>query len=151
MKQINIPIKKLISSAIIPKYATEGSAGFDFHAIVRSDGYAITIYPNETELIKTGLAMEIPLGYELQIRPRSGLSLKTKLRIANSPATIDSDYRGEIGIIVENIGSEPIAINHHDRIAQGILKEVPQANFIEVNNLNGSERGSGGFGHSGKS
>jgi dUTP pyrophosphatase len=146
LNQINILIKKLLKNAIIPEYATEGSAGFDFHAVVRSEGYCVAIHPNETKLIQTGLAMEIPLGYELQIRPRSGLSLKTKLRIANSPATIDSDYRGEIGIIVENIGDEPIMISHHDRIAQGILCEVPQANFIEVDNLSDSQRGSGGFG-----
>lgn len=94
--------------------------------------------------------MEIPQGYELQIRPRSGLSLETKLRIANSPATIDSDYRGEIKIIVENIGNTPIMISHHDRIAQGVLNEVPQANFILVEELNETERGDGGFGHTGK-
>ena len=88
-----MPIKKVISSAIIPEYKTEESAGFDFHAIVRSKGYAINILPNETQLINTGLAMAIPKGYELQIRPRSGLSLKTKLRIANSPGTVDSEVK----------------------------------------------------------
>lgn len=120
----------------------------DFHVLV--DEHTLKIQPNETKLIRTGLAMEIPLGYELQLRPRSGLSLETKLRIANSPATIDSDFRGEIKIIVENIGDEPITITHHDRIAQGVLKEVLQANFIEVDSLGDTKRGEGGFGHSGK-
>lgn len=149
MRQINIPIKKLVASAVIPEYKTEGSAGFDFHAVIRSEGYSTTIHPNRTQLIQTGLSMEIPQGYELQIRPRSGLSLNTKLRIPNSPATIDSDFRGEIKIIVENIGEEVIVINHHDRIAQGVLKEVPQANFIVVDELSNTDRGDGGFGHTG--
>lgn len=144
--KINIPIKKLIPAAVIPKYATEGSAGFDFHSTVN-----IKIQPNETRLIGTGLAMEIPLGYELQIRPRSGLSLKTKLRIPNSPGTIDSDYRNEIGIIVENTGTTPITISQHDRIAQGILCKVPQANFVVVGELSDTIRGQGGFGSTGRS
>lgn len=106
--------------------------------------------PNEIKTVRTGLSMEIPEGYELQIRPRSGLSLTTKLRIANTPGTIDADYRGEILIIVENIGTEPIVINHHDRIAQGVLNKVPQANFIIAEELSDTERGDGGFGHTGK-
>lgn len=150
MTKINIPIKKLSKNAVIPEYKTDGSAGMDFHALIRSDGYAINIFPGKTELIRTGLAMAIPTGYELQIRPRSGLSLDTKLRIANSPGTIDSDYTGEIKIIVENIGDTPIIIAHHDRIAQGVLCKVPQAEFIEVEELSGTVRGEGGFGSSGK-
>lgn len=148
--KINILIKKLLDDAVIPEYATDGSAGFDFHAIIRSNGYSINIFPGRTELIQTGLAMEIPLGYELQIRPRSGLSLNTKLRIANSPGTIDSDYRNEIGIIVENIGTTPITISHHDRIAQGVLCKVPQATFVVVGELSDTIRGQGGFGSTGK-
>ena len=147
--KIDVNIKKLLKNAKIPEYKTEGSAGFDFYAVIRSEGYSTIIRPKETQLISTGLAMEIPLGYELQIRPRSGLSLETKLRIPNSPSTIDSDYRGEIKIIVENIGDEPIVINHHDRIAQGVLKQVPQANFVIVDKLSDTLRGENGFGHTG--
>lgn len=147
MNKINVKIKKLHTEARIPEYKTEGSAGFDFYAVINNK--SIEIQPHKTVLLKTGLAMELPLGYELQIRPRSGLSLKTKLRIANSPATIDSDYRGEIGIIIENTGDNSITINHHDRIAQGVLKKVPQANFIVVDELNDTVRGEGGFGHTG--
>lgn len=148
INKIDVKIKKLYGSAIIPKYQTNGSAGMDIHVLI--DEHTLEIQPNETKLIRTGLAMEIPLGYELQLRPRSGLSLKTKLRIANSPATIDSDFRGEIKVIVENTGSKPIIITHHDRIAQGVLQEVLQANFIEVDNLSETKRGEGGFGSTDK-
>ena len=145
MSKINIPIKKLLTDAIIPMYATDGSAGFDFYTIIDT-----VVWEGETQLIRTGLSMEIPVGYELQIRPRSGLSLSTKLRVANSPGTIDSDYRGEIKIIIENIGDNEVLINQGDRIAQGVLCKVPQANFIEVDKLDETERGDGGFGSTDK-
>lgn len=148
INKVNIPIKKLHPNAKVPQYQTEHSAGFDFYAVIDNMGYT-RVQPKQTVLIKTGLAMAIPTGFELQIRPRSGLSLNTKLRIANSPGTIDADYRGEIGIIVENIGDTAIIINHHDRIAQGVLKKVPQANFVVVDELDNTKRGQGGFGHSG--
>ena len=147
INKIDVKIKKLIDSARIPEYKTPQSAGFDFYAVV--DG-VIELDPSEIRTIRTGLSMEIPDGYELQVRPRSGLSLTTKLRITNSPGTIDADFRGEILIIVENIGTETITINHHDRIAQGVLNEVPQANFIIAEELSDTERGDGGFGHTGK-
>ena len=141
--KLRVKIKKLSENAIIPQYQTNGAAGFDFHAIEDME-----IDPRKTVLVKTGLSMEIPEGYELQVRPRSGMSLKTKMRVANSPGTIDSDYRGEICIIMENIGllgSLPFQIKKGDRIAQGVLCPVYQAVFIE-DELNETERGEGGFG-----
>lgn len=143
MKKIDIKLVKLTNNARIPEYKTTGSAGFDFYCIEN-----VTIEPKKNAvLIRTGLSVAIPEGYEMQIRPRSGLSFKTMLRIPNSPGTIDSDYRGEIKIIVENIGSEKIEIKEGDRIAQGIINKVPQANFIEVEKLDDTDRSDGGFGH----
>ena len=145
--KLRVKIKKLSENAIIPQYQTNGAAGFDFHAIEDME-----IDPRKTVLVKTGLSMEIPEGYELQVRPRSGMSLKTKMRVANSPGTIDSDYRGEICIIMENIGllgSLPFQIKKGDRIAQGVLCPVYQAVFIE-DELNETERGEGGFGSTNK-
>jgi len=144
---MNIKIKKLVEDAIIPKYQTVGSAGFDFHTVED-----VTVFPKETKLVSTGLAFEIPEGYELQVRPRSGMSLKTKIRISNSPGTIDSDYRGLVSIIVDNIsfhGSLPYEIKKGDRIAQGVICKVNQAVFIE-DELSETERGEGGFGSTNK-
>jgi dUTP pyrophosphatase len=144
---IKVSFKKLSDKAIVPTYQTEGASGFDFHAIEDMD-----IEPRMTVLVKTGLSMQIPAGYELQIRPRSGMSLKTKMRVANAPGTIDSDYRGEICIIMENIGllgSLPFQIKKGDRIAQGVICPVIQATFVEED-LNQTERGEGGFGSTGK-
>jgi dUTP pyrophosphatase len=140
---MRIKIKRLSENSKIPQYQTNGSAGFDFHAIEDME-----IFPRQTVLVKTGLSMEIPEGYELQVRPRSGMSLKTKMRVANSPGTIDSDYRGEICIIMENIGmlgSLPYEIKKGDRVAQGVICPVYQATFIE-DELSDTERGEGGFG-----
>lgn len=132
---------------IIPRYAHPHDAGFDFHSID-----TITVPAGGTVKVRTGIAMQIPVGYELQIRPRSGLSAKSKIRIANSPGTIDSGYNGEIMIIVDNISqnqAEAFRINEGDRIAQGVLTPIEQADFEVVNKLDDSERGSGGFGSSG--
>lgn len=140
---IRIKIKKLHEDAVIPQYQTKGAAGFDFHAIEDME-----ISPRQIVLVKTGLSMEIPEGYELQVRPRSGMSLKTKMRVANAPGTVDSDYRGEICIIMENIGmlaSFPYIINKGDRIAQGVICPVHQAIFVE-DELSETERGEKGFG-----
>ena len=155
MYKLKVKIKKLHQDAVIPKYATNGSAGFDFHALED-----VNIYPGASTVVKTGISMEIPSGYEIQVRPRSGLSAKTGIRIANSPGTIDEDFRGEIGIIVENthiitnpvvgqqIEFKPFQIKKGDRIAQGVLCPVFQAEFVEEE-LGDTERGQGGFGHSG--
>lgn len=150
---MRIKIKKLHKDATIPKYATPGSAGFDLVTIEN-----IIIEPGHTKLIKTGLAFEIPEGYELQVRPRSGTSLKTPLRLANSPGTVDSDYRGEICIIIENIKPRGTTIENAlrsyritkgERVAQGIICPIIQGSFIEVEELNSTQRGAGGFGSTG--
>ena len=144
---MKIKVQKLEERAIIPEYQTKGSAGFDFHVID-----TVSVQPGSTVLLRTGLAMEIPEGYELQIRPRSGLSYKTKLRLANSPGTIDSDYRGEIKIIIENTSkhiTDAFTVKEGDRIAQGVLSKINQASFELVEDLQETERNSGGFGHTG--
>lgn len=138
---MKINIKKLHKDAVIPEYQTEGAAGFDLHTI----GDHLIPF-GQTVLVKTGLSVEIPAGYELQIRPRSGVSLKTKLRVANSPGTIDCDYRGEIGIIIDNIGEVDEFILKGFRIAQAVLCPIERAEFVEVVELSDTERGSGGFG-----
>jgi dUTP pyrophosphatase len=144
---IRVSFKKLSEEAVIPTYQTPGASGFDFHAIEDME-----IFPRQTVLVKTGLSMQIPEGYELQVRPRSGMSLKTKMRVANSPGTVDSDYRGEICIIMDNmsmLGALPFHIKKGDRIAQGVICPVVQATFIEQD-LTETERGEGGFGSTGK-
>lgn len=142
---VPVKIKKLHPSAVPPKYATKGSAGFDL-AVLKE----VTIPARSRVLAKTGLSLEIPEGYELQVRPRSGTSLKTALSIANSPGTIDSDYRGEIGLILENTGDVDLIVGAGERVAQGVLAAVIQAEFQEVEELSETERGTGGFGSTGK-
>lgn len=144
MKTIEVGLKLLNDKAVVPTYGTQGAAGFDFYSTTE-----ITVEAGETVLIKTGLAMEIPEGYELQVRPRSGMSLKTKVRVANSPGTIDCDYRGEVGIIIDNIGTTPYEVKIGDRIAQGVLNEVPQAAFKITDTLSETERGEGGYASTG--
>lgn len=143
MNIIEVKIKKLHENAIIPSYANFGDAGVDLITIEDT-----IIRAGETKIIKTGLAMDIPVGYELQIRPKSGNSAKSKLRIANAPGTIDCQYRGEIGIIVDNIGSEDIEIKKGKGVAQGVFNEIPVAHFVEVEELSETDRGSGGYGSS---
>lgn len=130
----------------VPEYETEGSAGMDIRAAVAS---TVTIAPGEIELIPTGLAVAIPEGYELQVRPRSGLAVKFGITLINSPGTIDSDYRGEIKIGLINHGKEPFQVKPGDRIAQLILGVVVKARFKVVTELADTPRGSGGFGHTG--
>lgn len=154
MNKVKVNVLKLEhfdSSFELPSYQTEGAAGADVKASFpeeqRSEG--LTIQPFERVLIPTGLAMEIPMGYEVQVRPRSGLSLKTTLMVVNSPGTIDSDYRGEVKIIMANIGNQAITVNHGERLAQLILAPVTQAIFTQESNLSETERGAGGFGSTG--
>ena len=143
---MNIKVKKLYKDVVLPEYKTSGAAAFDFESMID-----IIINPNETKIIPTGLAFEIPDGYELQVRPRSGLSAKTKLRVSNSPGTIDSDYRGEVCIILDNISSEEsYTINKGERIAQGVISKIEKITFEEVENLSETERGEAGFGSTGK-
>lgn len=131
----------------LPEYATPGSAGFDFKANIDEPWI---IHPMERLLVPTGLYFELPEGYEMQIRPRSGLALKYGIGLANMVATIDADYSGEVKIILINLGTDNYIINPGDRIAQGIISPVAHAEFEEVSELSKTERGEGGFGHSGK-
>jgi dUTP pyrophosphatase len=142
---MKIFIKKLSPLAEIPNYQTEEAAGFDLHSIED-----IILKPNERKLIGTGLAFEIPKGYEIQIRPRSGLAYKYGISVLNSPGTIDSDYRGEIKVLLINHSDTDFEIKVGERIAQGVIQEVIQAKFEEVEELNKTARGAGGFGSTGK-
>lgn len=142
---MDISVKKLTETAIVPSYQTDGAAGFDLHA---SKTYLIG--PRERTLVGTGLAFEIPKGFEMQIRPRSGLALKNGIGVVNSPGTVDSDYRGEVGVILINHGNSNFIVNVGDRIAQGVIASVPQANFKVADNLSETARGEGGFGSTNK-
>jgi len=142
---IKLKVKKLNNLAQIPAYQTEEAAGFDLHSVED-----VVIAPNERKLIGTGLSMEIPKGYEIQIRPRSGLAYKHGITVLNSPGTIDSDYRGEIKVLLINHSNEDFEIKVGERIAQAVIKEVIQATFEEVEELNDTTRGTGGFGSTGK-
>ena len=137
-------------SFALPSYETTGAAGADIRACL-GNGEKMIIKPGERVLVPTGLSMEIPHGYEIQVRPRSGLSFKTGLMVLNSPGTIDSDYRGEVKVIIGNLGKNDEVINHGDRVAQLVLAPVVQA-FYQVTNESLSEtaRGAGGFGSTGK-
>ena len=143
---IQVKIKKLHPQAVIPAYMTEHAAGLDLCTVIEAP---VVLAPGERTLLPTGLAMEIPPGFEGQVRPRSGLALKKGVALVNSPGTIDADYRGEIGIIIINHGVEPVEFLPGDRVAQLIIAPVTQAVLVEVNALDDSVRSSGGFGHTG--
>ncbi|MBQ7540101.1 MAG: dUTP diphosphatase [Bacteroidaceae bacterium] len=131
----------------LPRYATPLSAGVDLRANIDSP---ITLQSLERRLIPTGLFIALPEGYEAQVRPRSGLALKQGIGVLNSPGTIDADYRGEIGVILVNLNNEPVVINDGDRIAQMVIARHEQAEWNVVEVLSETERGAGGFGHTGK-
>jgi dUTP pyrophosphatase len=141
---LEVRIKKLHERAVIPAFSHPGDAGFDFYSI---EDY--TLLPGVRALIRTGLAVELPRGYELQVRPRSGLALKKGVTVLNSPGTIDSGYRGEIGIIIINHGEEIYTVSKEHRVAQGVITRYEVPDFILVNSLSESERGSGSYGSSG--
>ncbi len=130
----------------LPAYETDGAAGMDVRAAVPS---AVTIAPGAIARIPTGFAIELPAGFEMQIRPRSGLGTRHGVTLPNSPATIDSDYRGEIVVALVNHGHEPFLVEPGMRIAQMVLARVPRAHWAEVKELGDTRRGSGGFGHTG--
>lgn len=130
----------------LPSYETADSAGMDLRAAVTE---TVTIEPGKRALVPTGLKMALPRGYEAQIRPRSGLALKKGITLPNTPGTIDADYRGELGIILMNLGEEPFVIERGDRIAQMVVAPVTVATWIEVADLDETERGEGGFGSTG--
>ena len=127
----------------LPDYSTIASAGMDLRANIDSP---ITLNPLERTIIKTGIFMEIPIGYEAQVRPRSGLAFKNGITVLNSPGTIDADYRGEIGVILTNLSSEKFVIEDGERIAQMVISKHEQAVWVEVEELEITERGGGGFG-----
>jgi dUTP pyrophosphatase len=186
--RVPVKIKRLHPDAVIPRYATELAAGFDLVAVED-----VIIEPGDTALIRTGIAVQLPEGYEMQIRPRSGISKKTKLRVSNSPGTVDADYTGEVGVLIDNVaqrlyeiedyGNGPeLDVQYHDalltidnsgylptgsiltedpvpvgtyiirkgdRICQAVIAEAPQAVFVEVDELDDTKRGTGGFGSTG--
>jgi dUTP pyrophosphatase len=132
----------------LPSYETDGAAGADLRASL-GPNESMIIKAGERVLVPTGLSYEIPVGYEIQVRPRSGLSLKTNLLIVNSPGTVDSDYRGELKVIIGNFGNEDATINHGDRVAQMVLAPVTQAVLVDSSELSDTKRGTGGFGSTG--
>jgi dUTP pyrophosphatase len=150
MNEIEIKICRLIPEdgcdLNLPKYETAGAAGMDVEAGINT---AVTLQPGERTLIPTGFSVALPQGYELQVRPRSGLAIKYGVTIINSPGTIDSDYRGEVKIALINLGHDPYTIHRGDRVAQLVLAPVLQTIFTQVSILDKTERDSGGFGHTG--
>lgn len=136
------------SSNPLPEYSTEGSAGMDLRANLEAP---IVLQSLERTLIPTGLFMELPAGYEAQVRPRSGLAIKQGLTCLNSPGTIDADYRGELKVILINLSQEPQTIQHGDRIAQMVVHSVGQVAWEPVTEITATQRNAGGFGHTGKS
>lgn len=137
----------------LPAYETPGAAGADLRANLAPEdrGEGLCLAPGARALVPTGLRLEIPHGYEVQIRPRSGLALKQGLSLPNTPGTIDSDYRGPLGVILINLGAAPVTISHGDRIAQMVVAPVLQARFEDVDQLSETPRGAGGFGSTGVS
>ena len=143
---VKLLIKKLDKKVIIPEYKTRGSSGMDLMANIKD---AVFLKPGKSDIIPTGIAISIPVGYEIQIRPRSGLAAKKKITVLNAPGTIDADYRGEIKVILINLGNEEFKINPNDRIAQMVLCPVIKAELVEVDELQNTKRGEGGFGSTG--
>jgi len=144
---VNVLIKKLNSSVQLPSYKTNGASGMDLMAYIEKP---INLEPGKSCLVPTGLSVAFPQEYEIQIRPRSGLAAKNNISVLNTPGTIDSDYRGELKIILFNHGNENFIINNNDRVAQMVLTPVIKMELEEVNELPESTRGEGGFGSTGK-
>ncbi len=141
---MKIKFKKIHEDATVPKFAKENDAGMDLHSIEET-----AILPSEHKLVKTGLQLELPPGYEAQVRPRSGLALKNKITVLNTPGTIDAGYRGDVGVILMNHSSEDFEIKKGDRIAQIVIAKHETPEIEEVEELDSSERGEGGFGSTG--
>ena len=144
----NVIVKLVLENGVeLPKYMTEGAAGMDVKANITEP---VTLKTLERKLIPTGIKMEIPSGYEVQVRPRSGLALKHGITLVNTPGTIDSDYRGEVGVILINLSNEEFIVNPGERIGQLVLQKVYKMEFEEVQKLSTTVRAEGGFGHTGK-
>jgi len=148
MDRVILKVKRLGNNTNLPlpSYQSDGSSGLDLCAAVNKE---LTLQPGDIKLIPTGLSVSLPEGYEAQIRPRSGLALRYGLGFVNAPGTIDADYRGEIGVIAINWGKKPLTIKRGERIAQMVIHTVSRAIVEEVNELDTTQRGEGGFGHSG--
>jgi dUTP pyrophosphatase len=142
-----ILIKKLHSDVNIPKYETEGSSGLDLEAYIEKD---LRLLPGERKLVPTGVSVAMPNNFEIQIRPRSGLAYKNGISVVNTPGTIDSDYRGEIKVLLINLGTEAVTIKKFQRIAQMVICPIIKANLKEVQELPETIRGAGGFGSTGQ-
>jgi len=147
MQKPYVEVKRLYPDTNIPEYMTELAAGMDICARLEK---TLTLQSGERCLVPTGLAFAIPQGYEMQVRPRSGLAINHGIALVNSPGTIDADYRGEVGIILINHGEKSFTINTGDRIAQLVVAPVCQAQLVEVLELTATRRGAGGFGHTGR-
>lgn len=145
---LDVPTLLVDSEEFLPKYTTKGAAGADVRACLKEP---LTIEPGRSALVPTGLVVEIPEGFEIQVRPRSGLALKNGITVLNAPGTIDADYRGEVKVILMNHGNEPFTVNPGDRIAQFVLSKVYQARFLVSELLQDTDRGGNGFGHTGHS
>ncbi len=146
--KVNVLLKKWPHfKGDLPAYQSEGASGFDIRAQLSA---SMTLNPGERTMVPTGLSFEIPLGFEIQARPRSGWAAKEGLTVLNTPGTIDADYRGEVKIILINLGREPIAIKDQDRVAQLVIAPVIMASFSLVEELGSTERGAGGFGSTGR-
>ena len=143
---LRVRFRRLRAGAVLPRYMTEGAAGMDLASAADAP---ITIAPGERLGVPTGWSMELPPGYEAQVRPRSGLSLKHGVTVVNAPGTIDSDYRGEIVVLLVNLGQQPYTIAPGDRVAQMVIAPVSRATVEEVVELSATGRGAGGFGHTG--
>ncbi len=143
---MKIKIQKIHPNALIPKYQTEGSSGFDLHAVEE-----VMIKPRSVGLVKIGICLSLEVGYELQVRTRSGLALNHQVMVLNSPGTVDNDYRGEIKVILANLSDKDFKVQVGDRIAQGVVQKTYKAEFIECEQLDETSRGSGGFGSTGVS
>ncbi|MCX3067358.1 MAG: dUTP diphosphatase [Cetobacterium sp.] len=144
----NVIVKLVLENGVeLPKYMTEGAAGMDVKANITE---SVTLKTLERKLIPTGIKMEIPYGYEVQVRPRSGLALKHGITLVNTPGTIDSDYRGEVGVILINLSNEEFIVNPGERIGQLVLQKVYKMEFEKVDELSTTVRAEGGFGHTGK-
>lgn len=146
-KKLEVRVKRLRPQAELPRYQTPGAAGMDLHAAIEAD---VTIQPGARALVGTGLAFAIPKGWEGQVRPRSGLAAKHGVTVINAPGTIDSDFRGEVGVVLVNHGKEPFVVKNGERIAQMVFAEYGQATLLDVPDLDETSRGAGGYGSTGR-
>ncbi len=144
---VKVLVKKLDPNVQLPSYKTDGSSGMDLFAFIKNP---VKIKPGTSKLIPTGISVAIPINFEIQIRPRSGLAAKSNISVLNTPGTVDSDYRGEVKIILFNHGKKEFIVNNNDRVAQMVLTPISKVDFDEVEKLPSSLRGEGGFGSTGK-